>query len=554
MYAVRLALVRPAAAQLFLVGLVAVTIFAQSATLRAQMPTLTAQPSFGSTATGSSAAASGSIVAGKPYEATRILHTRRSLADGTVTTQDLSIQEARDGSGRVLEEVDTDLPATGGRPSQHLVVIVVTDPAARTSLRWTDLSKVGILTHLPAPPPLIGLPQKKPDDDAVLLGHRMIRGLLCTGHSAKTTIPAGTMGNSAPIVSRHEWWFADDLQVRALDISNDPRHGENTNELISIKAGEPDPARFHLPSGYTVHEMGNPSAHASSTDQPLDVAHAPAVSHDEAIAMLAAQDRQRQLAGAAVLVKEAQASTDPALKDDIAYRFARANVGLPEAQQLAELAVRSAEHDCATTSSSVAAASDFAREITLARYWHTLGYVYDRMGDTDQAKSYLESAWRLDPLAHYGSHLARMDELGGETDDAVRIYRASLNAPGGEELKQTIRERLTALAGDAGTTPQPAVETLAGTAQPAGSALFDITYFSSTNSPVVTFVSGAEPLRALIAAITQQEKAEFALPNDGPERVVRRVEVTCGQQPGSTSGCAIRILGAHEARELLRQH
>jgi hypothetical protein len=45
------------------------------------------------------------IIIEKPYEANRTLHTTRFLADGTVASHDITIREARDSSGRHLEEM-----------------------------------------------------------------------------------------------------------------------------------------------------------------------------------------------------------------------------------------------------------------------------------------------------------------------------------------------------------------------------------------------------------------------------------------------------------------
>lgn len=534
---------RSVAVLLFIVGAGAFVALAASASLLAQSTSVAAPPVIATTP-----------VTGKPYQAELTLHTKRSLADGTIAAQDFSIRQARDSSGRAFNEIQSEIPATSSHPAHQFTVDSVFDPSTRTLLHWTSLSKTGTLTHLPPAPPLNGHPLPEPNEGAEFLGHRMILGLLCKGYALQKTIPAGAMGNDAPITTRHEWWIDDDLHLRALEIYNDPQHGQRTFELVSLKRVEPDPAIFHLPSGYTVREVGaRDSASVSAADQPLDIAHAPAVTRDEAIAMLASQDRQRQREGAAALVKEAQADTDPAAKDDVAYRLSRANVGIDEAESLAAFAVGRAERDCAGQAAPITDRAAFTREILLARYWDTLGSIYNRQGDTEQAKSYFESAWKLDPLVYYGFHLGRLDEQAGDTQQAVEIYRAALDAPGGDDLKQTIRERVNSLAHDSGTQPVAAGETLVGVpAGLTGSARFDITYFSSADSPAVVFVSGADALRALTPSINWQEQNSFTLPDNGPERVVRRVEVTCGGQP-QLAPCQIRTLGAHEARELVRQ-
>jgi tetratricopeptide (TPR) repeat protein len=268
--------------------------------------------------------------------------------------------------------------------------------------------------------------------------------------------------------------------------------------------------------------------------------------------LASSQDKQRQLDGAAALVKEAQANPDPAAKDDVAYHLARAGVGLAEAKSLAEFAVQHTETDCATQSAPVTETATFSREITLAHDWNTLGYIYERQHDSDHASSYLESAWKLDPLAYYGFHLGRIAEQSGDTKAAIDIYRAALQAPGGDSMKASIRERLTALAGDAGNAPAPAEEALTGAAPNlTGAALFDLTYVSGSGAPTAVFVSGSEPLRQLAPAIAHQESAGFTLPDTGPEHIVRRFEVTCSSQPATPAECRLHALGAHEARALL---
>lgn len=517
-----------------------------------QLPNL-AEPSFGAPATTPTA-----VITGKPYQAELTMHIRRSLADGTISTSDSVIHEARDSSGRLVREVDSVLPATPNRPAGQFFFTVVIDLASRTVLTWSSLSRTGTLFHLPPPKPLNGAAPQSPEDGAVVLGHRMIQGLLCTGYSTHQTIAAGAIGNAASTSSRHEWWIDDDLRIKALEIFDDPQHGERTIQLVSLKRGEPDPARFHLPAGYAVREIGPPSSAsvaAGGSSRPLDLANAPAVSHDDALAMLASQDSLRQRAGAAALVKEAQASTDPVVKDAIAYKLAGANVGLTEAQALAEFDVHHAETDCAGQFAPVVLPSVFTSEITLARYWDTLGYIYNRQGLTNLAQPYVESAFTLDPLAHYGNRLARMAERDGNTQRAIAFYRAALQAQGGDELKATMRERLRALTGDAADNPVPDDEPLAAApAVPAlnGAAFFDVVYSSSTATPDAEFVSGADQLRAFAPAVASQEAATFTLPDTGPENIVRRFQVTCVSPPGAAATCRIRALGAREARAMIR--
>jgi hypothetical protein len=497
------------------------------------------------------------IITGKPYEANRTLHTTRFLADGTVAAHDFTIREARDSSGRHLEEMQIEIPAHEGHPAFQFVTVLLLDPAALTSMTWTSLSKVGTLSHF-HPPIAIGLdaPKPKAEDQPVLLGHTVIQGLTCTGYSVKHVTPAGMIGNAKPLISRHEWWVSDELQFKVLEINSDPQHGERTNELVELKRTEPAPSRFHLPSGYTVKELNPPSSAMKSANlaKPLDLDHVPVLTHDEALEKLSSQDQREQLVGAAVLVKEAQASSDPAMKDDIAYRVARANVGLAEVQALAESAVKSAEVESSVPLSSRITVADASHAITLSRRWLTLGYIHYREDDTAIAKTYMESAWKLDPLSYYGARLARLAEETGDTEGAVQIYRAALEAPGGEGEKSLIQERLNALAGSSeGTVVAQDRVQLTGGSSVTGAAFFDVVYSADSALPAVLFVKGTEALQSLSPEVAKAEADAFVLPDKGPERVVRRVEVSCNTEASRSSSCSLRALGAHQLRTLIQQ-
>jgi tetratricopeptide (TPR) repeat protein len=384
----------------------------------------------------------------------------------------------------------------------------------------------------------------------------VLNGLTCTGYVTKQVTAVGVLGNQTPITVRHEWWISDEYHFNVLEIHSDAKSGERTNEVVDFKPVEPDPARFHLPSGYTVKEV-NPAAlpmvAAAQPEPALDVEHAPSLSHDEALIDLASKDKREQLQGAAALVREARAGDDAALKDDVAYRLARAFVGIPEAQSLAEAAVNSAEAESGAETRASTTAQDFTRAITLARRWNTLGYIHYRQDHTELAKAYLRSAFQLDPLAYYGSRLARLMEETGDSASAVVVYREALGADGGEGEKTRIRERLHALAEDSSAPAAEAERPLDVQTTAAGTALFDVTYSTGVSLPAVNFVSGQETLQTLQSELAKAEATEFVLPDHGPERVTRRVRVSCEAQAGGNSNCRVRVLGAHQSLSLFRQ-
>jgi hypothetical protein len=506
----------------------------------------------------------GAPIKNKPFIADKVSHTRRSLADGTITTQDAQIWEARDSSGRVLVEFKSTLPPTPSRPSRiEFVLDSLLDPSAQTVLTWNNLSKSAILRSIPSPQ-LRALalaagsgkaPPPPANNTTEMLGHRMLHGLMTTGRRTQKTIAADTMGNATATDTEHEWWTDDDLHLVVLDTSRNPQRGQQTIELEDLKLVEPDPARFRLPDGYTIKKissanLGTASAAlgtAASPSAPLDLAHAPALSHEDAVLKLKSNDRDEQTAGAAVLVKEAQASDSISLKSDIAYQLATADVGLSEAQQLAEIAVRGAEITVSADHAGNINREDFSREATLGRYWHTLGYIYFRRGETELAKQYLESAWELDPRAYYGAHLGRLLEDTGHPADALAIYRETLDSPGSDREKDHIRDRIQTLSG-AVDAPPPTAQTLAGPSTPAdGTAFFDLVYSAGGPAPRVLFVSGDDACKPLASDIARSSPQTFALPDKGPEVIVRRVEISC--KAASKPACQLRPLSAPQAED-----
>ncbi len=62
------------------------------------------------------------------------------------------------------------------------------------------------------------------------------------------------MGNSAPIVSTHEEWFAPDLKIEVSRNDVDPFRGTHTLAVSGLSKEEPAAALFKTPSGYTVEQ------------------------------------------------------------------------------------------------------------------------------------------------------------------------------------------------------------------------------------------------------------------------------------------------------------
>jgi len=86
------------------------------------------------------------------------------------------------------------------------------------------------------------------------LGGRDFSGVRAEGNQRSYTIPAGEIGNRAPIDVSSETWYSPELQVTVYHKRSDPRSGDVVYRLDKLKRGEPPAALFSVPSDYTVRD------------------------------------------------------------------------------------------------------------------------------------------------------------------------------------------------------------------------------------------------------------------------------------------------------------
>ena len=87
------------------------------------------------------------------------------------------------------------------------------------------------------------------------LGTREFDGVKAEGTLRSYEIPAGEIGNRAPIVVADESWYAPDLQMTVLAKHSDPRSGEFVYRLENLKRAEPEAALFAVPADYQVRNV-----------------------------------------------------------------------------------------------------------------------------------------------------------------------------------------------------------------------------------------------------------------------------------------------------------
>jgi hypothetical protein len=222
----------------------------------------------------------GKTITGAPFSASVSTQTTQTLADGNVIQHSTTGTFARDSQGRTRR--DMTLPAIGpfaasGETPPHMVEIndavagvhYLLDPSRKVAHKMERRrhGKHGnITTSGPMPGPddqTAGVtfavqpgPNNRNEVTTTSLGTQTINGIEAQGTRYTRTIPAGQIGNSKPITIVTERWYSPDLQMVVMNKRTDPMTGDSVTQFTDIQRGEPDPALFQVPSGYTVKEGG----------------------------------------------------------------------------------------------------------------------------------------------------------------------------------------------------------------------------------------------------------------------------------------------------------
>lgn len=244
------------------------------------------------------------LVKGAPYSAQAVTEQVQVLADGNRIVRRNTAMVYRDSEGRTRREQSINAVGPYTASGEAPQMIFINDPVAGVnyiidsknhSARKMDFS-AGIRTRIDKTTEAAIKDQQKvaekkveiaraggfemrvgPGDGPVAierstgwaidsknakkeqLGKQTIEGVEAEGTRTTITIPAGDIGNDAPIYIVSESWYSPELQTVVMTKHSDPRMGENTYRLTNINRSEPAPSLFELPADYTVKEMVAPA-------------------------------------------------------------------------------------------------------------------------------------------------------------------------------------------------------------------------------------------------------------------------------------------------------
>jgi tetratricopeptide (TPR) repeat protein len=246
----------------------------------------------------------------------------------------------------------------------------------------------------------------------------------------------------------------------------------------------------------------------------------------------------------------------PTIMNEIACTMAEAGRLLPTALDYAERTVRAEEEASAKIKLSDLKQDDLTRMSSLAAYWDTLGWVYFRMSNLEQAERYLNAAWVLSQDGSVAAHLGQVYERENKKEAAIRMYRlgryrlafgaASSVSGVSDQLKETgaLLDHLNpgASANLSGTDLSDALTQMRTFKLPRlspGTITAEIFLLMDHDSKIedVKLISGPEKLLPLVKALGSVGP-NLRLSNESSARLLRRGFLDCYP----SSGCAMVLL------------
>jgi hypothetical protein len=248
----------------------------------AMLPTAAAQnppawsPGFGRGHFGGEFFSAAKVVTGAPYSAQAVTDHTQVLADGNTIHTTTTVSLYRDSQGRTRREQE--IRAVGpwaaeGGPRQ---MIAISDPVGGSIYMLNP--KTQVARQMPFPQARAHgnaeraqrAKAENPNITTESLGTQVINGVTAQGTRTTRTVPAGQMGNQAPIVITIDRWYSPELQTDVMRKETNPQFGETTFQLTNIVRAEPQASLFQVPSSYTLQSgrpMNNRQAEGTPAEQ-----------------------------------------------------------------------------------------------------------------------------------------------------------------------------------------------------------------------------------------------------------------------------------------------
>jgi hypothetical protein len=213
----------------------------------------------------------GKLVVDAPYYATATEQLNLVLQDGSTIQRSRTAQVARDSRGRTYSTATLNGALQSGGTPKTLVFIA--DPVAGYSY-VIDTAQATVVrrplqTHQPPNGEGPGWDRasrsESTADVVVNASTGVFNGLKVDIKTTTRTIPAGKIGNSAPLVATNTVQISSALQIVVSAVRSDPVRGNSSYTLSNIVTQEPPASLFAIPTGYTVTDA--PAAFHGSAER-----------------------------------------------------------------------------------------------------------------------------------------------------------------------------------------------------------------------------------------------------------------------------------------------
>jgi hypothetical protein len=212
----------------------------------------------------------GKVVTGAPYSAQAVTEHTQTLPDGNTIHTTTTANVYRDSQGRTRREQEIGAIGPWAAQGSPRKVITITDPVG--GAMYTLNPDRQVARQMPFRTRAgawkgAGTTRQKPENPNIKtesLGTQVIGGVTAEGTRITRTIPAGQIGNQAPLVITLERWYSPELQTDVMRKQVNPQFGETTFRLTNIVRAEPDASLFQVPPNYTIR-----SGRPSNTNKPV---------------------------------------------------------------------------------------------------------------------------------------------------------------------------------------------------------------------------------------------------------------------------------------------
>lgn len=236
----------------------------------------------------------------------------------------------------------------------------------------------------------------------------------------------------------------------------------------------------------------------------------------------------------ALFTQALDSDSSPNMLNSVAYDLADHNLDLGDALKYAQKAVASLESDSAEITLDALVPKDLILMIQLGATWDTLGWVYFRQGNLDQAEPYLLAGWNLSEDGTIAGHLHQLYEKKGLKEKAEHYHWldvAASHPPGShgqfpitaKDLRSPAMQHLLAAQSELSeirTLNLPNLAKIEATAE------FFILYAPGPKAVDVKFIKGSEELKDAKKSLLSA-KFNITFPDDAPTRILRRAVLGC---------------------------